>query len=97
MEDGDFALVRGCRERRTSGELLRRVHTERGSSAARASDKAHLVGEDEAAAGQAEVGGESNPACVSACKKRAFFGSSDGRERRKRVCPSSIFVEIRPF
>jgi hypothetical protein len=98
MEDGDIALVRGSGERRSPGKSLRRVHTERGASAARASDKADLTGEDEADVGQAlEVGGDSCAACVSACKKRAFSGSSDGREQRKRVCPSSIFVGVRPF
>jgi hypothetical protein len=97
MEDGDFSLVRGCWERRSSGNSSRRVQMERGSSAACALDKVHLVGEDEADAGQAKVGGEPNAACASACKERAFSGLSDGRKRPKRECPSSIFVEVRPF
>jgi hypothetical protein len=70
---------------------------ERKSSAACALDKVHLVGEGEAAAGQAKVGGEPNAACAFACKKRAFSGLSDGRKRPKRECPSSIFVGVCPF
>jgi hypothetical protein len=78
MEDGDFSSVRGRRERQSSEKSSRRVHTQREPFAVCALHNVHLVGEDGAAAGQAEVGGESNVACVSACKKRAFSGLSDG-------------------
>jgi hypothetical protein len=93
-------FLRGRGERWSSEKSSRRVHTQRESSTVCALHNVHLVGEDGAAAGQAEVGGvggECNAACVSACKKRAFSGLSDGWRRPKRECPSSIFVGVRPF
>jgi hypothetical protein len=98
MEDGDFSSVRGRGGRRPSEKSPQRVHTQREPSEVHALHTVHLVKEDGAVAGQAEVGGESNAAaCVSACKKRALSGLSDGWRRPKRECPSSIFVGVRPY